>query len=607
MQALILAAGTGSRLGKYTQENTKCMLKVNGETLITQALNKLNNVGIKKLILVVGYKKDNLIAYVGNQYKNIEIEYVENPIYDKTNNIYSLYLAKDKLAEDDTILLESDLLFEESIIQQLMDDKRPSLAVVDRYKAWMDGTAVTLSEDDSILGFFGKKAFNFQDVESYYKTVNIYKFSKVFSNKVYIPFLEAYSKAMGDNEYYESVLRIITMLENQELKALCLNGEKWYEIDDVQDKANAEIIFASNSKVQYDLIKKRFGGHWRFPELKDFSHLVNPYFPTDKMKEELKAYFDELISQYPSAQEVQRLLAGKMFGVEADNIVVGNGSSEIIKQLGSALKGTFGVMIPTFPEYIESIGEKRIKKCIPQNEMFSYTVEDLLVLSEDVDNLLLINPDNPSGNFIAKNDLLNLISKLSKKGKNIIVDESFVDFSKDGEENTLITQDIIDLYPNLIIIRSISKTYGVPGIRLGILSTSNKILLDTISEKLSVWNINSFAEFFLQTIGKYKKDYLVSCSKIVNEKKILICKLSELDYLSVIPSEANYLLCKVCNGYTASGLAEILLAKYNILIKDMTKERGFENKEYIRISVENYYDNEFLISKLNELKESRYQ
>lgn len=115
MQALILAAGTGSRLGKHTKENTKCMLSLNGVTLIMQALKKLNNAGITKLILVVGYKKENLIEHVGTKYKNIEIEYVENPIYGKTNNIYSLYLAKDRLAEDDTLLLESDLVFDESI------------------------------------------------------------------------------------------------------------------------------------------------------------------------------------------------------------------------------------------------------------------------------------------------------------------------------------------------------------------------------------------------------------------------------------------------------------------------------------------------------------
>jgi len=226
MQALILAAGTGSRLGKYTKENTKCMLEINGETLITTALEKLNAVGITKVILVVGYKKENLMEHVGTHYKNITIEYVENPVYSTTNNIYSLYLAKEKLAEDDTILLESDLLFEEKIIVDLIKDKRPSLAVVDKYQAWMDGTAVTLAEDDSILGFYGKKAFRFQDVEKYYKTVNIYKFSKEFSKSTYIPFLEAYSKAMGDNEYYESVLRVILMLEDQELKAMVVRDRR---------------------------------------------------------------------------------------------------------------------------------------------------------------------------------------------------------------------------------------------------------------------------------------------------------------------------------------------------------------------------------------------
>ncbi|MFV9979409.1 MAG: NTP transferase domain-containing protein [Francisella endosymbiont of Hyalomma asiaticum] len=188
MQALILAAGMGSRLGKYTKDNTKCMLEINGETLIKQVMEKLNNVGITKLILVVGYKKDNLIDHVGSRYKNIKIEYIENPIYSKTNNIYLLYLAKEKLAEDDTILLESDLLFEESILEKLLNDNRKSLAVVDKYKSWMDGTSVTIDNEDRILNFFSKKSFRFQDVGNYYKTVNIYKFSKDFSNNIYIFF-----------------------------------------------------------------------------------------------------------------------------------------------------------------------------------------------------------------------------------------------------------------------------------------------------------------------------------------------------------------------------------------------------------------------------------
>lgn len=601
MQAIILAAGSGSRLGSYTKENTKCMLKINGSTLIMQTLEKLNNVGIKKLILVVGYKKEQLIEYVGYKYKNIDIEYVENPIYYKTNNIYSLYLAKDKLAEDDTLLLESDLLFDESILKRILKDKRPSLAVVDKYQSWMDGTAVTLDEENNILMFIPKKAFRFQDVKEYYKTVNIYKFSKEFSNKTYIPFLVAYSKAMGGNEYYEQVLRVITILEGQELKAMRLKGEKWYEIDDVQDKANAEIIFAESEKEKLKLIQKRFGGYWRFPELRDFCYLVNPYFPTQTMQEEMKAYFHDLLSQYPSGSETQNLLAGKMFGIEHDKIMVGNGAAELIRGIGKVIKGTFGMVFPTFNEYPESIGYERVVKFFPETENFSYTIDDLTQLAKKADNLLLINPDNPSGHFIRKENLIALLQRLKKMNKKIILDESFVDFSNYGETETLIKSDILDNYPNLIIIKSISKSYGIPGARLGILATSNKDVMDKIMEETPIWNINSFGEFFLQTIGKYKKEYVEGCEKISKERNRFFNKLKELPYLKVIPSQANYFLCEVADRFTATELTEQLLGKYAIYIKDLTGKIGLKNGEYIRIAVRNSADNRFLLAKLKKI------
>jgi histidinol-phosphate/aromatic aminotransferase/cobyric acid decarboxylase-like protein/GTP:adenosylcobinamide-phosphate guanylyltransferase len=601
MQALILAAGTGSRLGKYTKENTKCMLEVNDNTLIMQALEKLNNAGIKKLILVVGYKKDNLIAHVGNKYKDIEIEYVENPIYNTTNNIYSLYLAKDKLMEDDTILLESDLLFEESILKELLEDGRKNLAVVDQYQIWMDGTSVRLDDDDNIIGFYGKKDFRFEDVREYYKTVNIYKFSKEFSKNIYVPFLEAYMKALGVNEYYETVIKVIADLEGTGLKALRLNGQKWYEIDDAQDKANAEVLFAPTAKRKLELIQKRYGGYWRFPELRDFCYLVNPYFPTEKMKQEFKAYFDDLLEQYPSGQGTQRLLAGKMFSVEPENIVVGNGAAEIIRALGKAIHGTFGLMLPTFNEYPESIGYDRIVRHIPENRDFAYGVDELLQLAEKSDNLLLINPDNPSGNFIAYDDLLRLTDMLYTMGKTFILDESFVDFSTEGEANTLITQELLDRYPNLVIIKSISKSYGIPGARLGILATSNAEVMASIEREITIWNINSFGEFFLQIFGKYKKDYKVASDKIATERDRFYDRLKEIPYLRPVYSQANYFLIEVVDRFTATQLSEVLIEKFEIYIKDLTGKIGFDGKEYIRVAVRDFDDNEFLIKSLKDI------
>jgi len=369
----------------------------------------------------------------------------------------------------------------------------------------------------------------------------------------------------------------------------------------VQDKANAEVIFAHNAKEKLKLIQARYGGYWRFPELRDFCYLVNPYFPPQKMQDEMQAYFYELLSQYPSGQSTQRLLAGKMFKVEAENIIVGNGAAELIRGLGKALPGTFGLAFPTFNEYPESNGYDRVVQFIPDNENFEYNIDDMIALAKKCDNLLLINPDNPSGNFIPKSELLKLANKLLEMGKTFVLDESFIDFSTNGEQESMITQDIIDKYPNLVIIKSISKSYGVPGIRLGVLVTTNAKIMSAIEKEVTIWNINSFGEFFLQIIGKYKKDYEAACIKIANERDRFYNRLQEIPYLKPIYSQANYFLVHVTDKYTASELTEILLDRHEIFIKDLTGKIGFEGKEAIRIAVRDYEDNEFIIEKLKEL------
>uniref|UniRef100_UPI002597D912 phosphocholine cytidylyltransferase family protein n=1 Tax=uncultured Varibaculum sp. TaxID=413896 RepID=UPI002597D912 len=209
MQALILAAGMGSRLKDLTANNTKCMVKVNGVTMIERMLHQLDAKALSKIVIVTGYEGQKLIDYISTLDISTPIEFVDNPIYDQTNNIYSLWLAKDKLLEEDTLLLESDLIFEDRVLDDLLEDPRKTLALVDKYESWMDGTVVKLDEDDNISAFVPGKKFVYRDIYSYYKTVNIYKFSKEFSTTHYVPFLDAYTQALGCNEYYEQVLRVI--------------------------------------------------------------------------------------------------------------------------------------------------------------------------------------------------------------------------------------------------------------------------------------------------------------------------------------------------------------------------------------------------------------
>ncbi|MDE5612916.1 MAG: NTP transferase domain-containing protein, partial [Odoribacter sp.] len=348
MQAIILAAGMGKRLGELTQDNTKCMIRVNGTTLIERMLHQLEAQHLERIVIVIGYQGQKLKDYIDTLSISTPILYVENPIYDQTNNIYSLYLAKDYLLEQDTLLLESDLIFEDAVLERLVRHPYPSLALVAKFESWMDGTVVTLDEEDNIKRFISPQQFSFEEIPSYYKTVNIYKFSKHFSTSHYIPFLEAYCKALGNNEYYEQVLRVITLLDKPELKALRLSDESWYEIDDIQDLDIAESIFAENPLKK---IASRYGGYWRYPHILDYCYLVNPYFPNPKLLAEIKANFERLITQYPSGMRVNSLLAAKNFNLRPEFIVIGNGATELIKSLMEILKGNIGITYPTFEEY----------------------------------------------------------------------------------------------------------------------------------------------------------------------------------------------------------------------------------------------------------------
>lgn len=597
MQAIILAAGMGKRLKDLTKDNTKCMVEVNGETLINRMLHQIDSHKLNRIIIVVGYKGNLLKEYIEGLDITTPIEFIENSIYDKTNNIYSLALAKKQLCEDDTLLFESDLIFEDKILDELINDPRKTLALVDKYESWMDGTCVKISQNDEIEDFIPGKKFKFNEIKDYYKTVNIYKFSKKFSENSYVPFLDAYSKAMGNNEYYEQVLRVITMLNYSEIRAKRLNGEFWYEIDDIQDLDIATSIFTLNEDEKVQLLQSRYGGYWRYPNLIDFCYLVNPYFPCQKLIDEIKASFEKLLTQYPSGMNVNSLLVAKNFGVDKKSIIVGNGAAELIKSLMNNLDGNVGFIRPTFEEYPNRYGKEKEICFAPNNKDYSYTTDDLIRFfnDKDINTLILINPDNPSGNYIPKKDLLRLIKWAKEKSIKIVIDESFVDFAE-GDDNTLIDSEILNNNSNLYVMKSISKSYGVPGLRLGILASGDIETIQNMKKDVAIWNINSFAEFYMQIYEKYKKDYQLGLEKIRSERNRFQSELSKIKGIKVIPSQANYIMIELINGMTSNELTKLLLVNHGLFIKDLSKK--LTNGQYIRVAVRNTEDNNKLLESL---------
>ena len=609
MQAIILAAGMGKRLKELTKDVTKCMVKVNGVTLIERLLTQLDSLNLSRIVIVVGYKAEILKSFISTLSIKTPIIYVVNSIYDKTNNIYSLYLAKDYLKEEDTLLFESDLIFESSAIQKLLVNPYPNLALVAKHECWMDGTVVTIDKENKIVDFIDKRHFSYAEIQNYYKTVNIYKFSKEFSEKYYLPLLTSYSQVLGNNEYYEQILRIIILLnkaeilEKAEIKACVLDDDLWYEIDDAADLDIAESLFTTTNADKLHKFQKRYGGYWRYPKLQDYCYLVNPYYPPQQMIDEIKANFETLLINYPSGLEINTLLAAKYFGLKKEHVVIGNGASELINVLMKYCSGKIGIILPTFEEYANRKEQQDIVFFTPESNDFRYTADELIQYFKDknISSLLLINPDNPSGNYLKQDDVLKLAEWTKSEKITLIVDESFIDFADTGLEDTLLNEKILSSYPNLAVMKSISKSFGVPGLRLGILASSDDKLLQFMKSNVSIWNINSFAEFYLQIFEKYQKEYLFALERFKTERKEFIDALNQIPNLRILPTQANYVMAEIiAQKITSTKLTEMLLSEYGILIKDLKGKRGVSG-DYVRIAVKSEQENKMLVDVLNLL------
>lgn len=335
----------------------------------------------------------------------------------------------------------------------------------------------------------------------------------------------------------------------------------------------------------------------------DYCYLVNPYFPSPRLKDEMRANFDTLLTEYPSGMFVNSLLAGKCFGVKQEYIVPGNGAAELIKCLMEKLEGKLGVIYPTFEEYPNRRSAEDLEIFVPQTEDFHYTADDLISYFSEhrPGTLLLINPDNPSGNYLPYKDVLRVASWCREQKIRLIVDESFVDFSTEFPDSTLLRNDVLEQYPDMIVVKSISKSYGVPGLRLGIVASADKDLITYIKKDVSIWNLNSFAEFFMQIYTKHESDYVKAAGKFQAERKRFHDALKDIPFLKVFDSQANYFLCEVREKYTSHELAVLLLKEHDILIKDCSTKKVFDGRNYIRIAIRNTEDNDRLLSVLRSI------
>jgi histidinol-phosphate/aromatic aminotransferase/cobyric acid decarboxylase-like protein len=597
-KAVMLCAGRGSRLGTLTNKKPKPLIEVNSLSIIENTVHHLINANYKELIIVIGYKGEQIIQKIKKYEDVIDIKYITNTVWDQTNNIYSLWLARHELESNSVTIIEGDIYFKEDLVRTLegLNDSQ-NYILVSKLNNLLEGAYIEKGIDDYAVSFHSTKNREMNPVLNPLKTVNIYKLSADFNTYLVHILNEEINKG-NINIYYEDCF-IKANEEGWKFKAIEVSSNSWFEIDNAYDLSISEYKF-SDSQEQHEILKTQHGGYWRYP-MNDFALIYNFHFPPKDLKQKLKDRFEDIMLNYPSSTSNIEKYLGLFLEINPKKIVLANGVSEIIKKLPQMFPNKVVLPEPSFNEYANSFESENVVSCrLKEENEFEVDTNSIirLIQNEEAQAVVLISPDNPSGKLISKEKIIEIYKHTEKQNTILIIDESFIDFSNKRESDTFLND--LDQFPRILLLKSMSKTFGIGGLRLGYAASSNNQLLEALRSLLPIWNINGFAEEFVLNLHQYKEEYLTSCEIVRKETNNLLLGLKKIKGLKVFDTESNFILCKIENSLlTANKLALMLLETDNIYIKECSGKSMQNSAYFFRVSSRTKEENERLLKALD--------
>ncbi len=353
-----------------------------------------------------------------------------------------------------------------------------------------------------------------------------------------------------------------------------------------------------DSEVKY--VSSLYGGFWDL-DVKDFCYMTNPYFPPEEFLADLGARLQVLIKGYPSTNWHISSLLAKFLGLTQQELIVANGASELISTITGRFVQNLAVPVPTFNEYINraEVQGKRVSPFVTSGD-FELDPEAFIqhVQSTRANSALLIQPNNPTGTFISKENMRYLLESLRSLDL-ILVDESFIEFVN-AEPNPSVV-DLIFEYPNLIILKSLSKNYGIPGLRLGYAASGNQERIADLRQDLPIWNINSLAQFFLEKMPDYQEQFYRSCELLKSATQQMYSGLQDISYLKPYPTQGNFVLCRILHGFNASELTAHLFNRHRILVNNCGGKEGLDDS-FLRLACRTEEENAELLEALRDLE-----
>ena len=569
----------------------KSLLPVGNSTILGRIVDGLLEIDIRDILVVTGYRADEVKTFLRDRYPEVPFEFVHNERYRETNNIVSLAMALEHSDfTSDIVLIECDVLFEPSLLRRLKSPERGNIALVDRYRSGMDGTVVSV-DHGVITGVFPPhlqtEDFDYRDK---YKTVNIYRFDRDFCKNTLRPLLSCYANVIDSGCYYELVLGMLINMQREVVRAEVVNGSEWVEVDDPNDLAVARFTFRPEERSK--VLSRNLGGFWNFDVL-DFAFMRNMYFPTDAMMAAMRRALPTLAVSYGSAQAVLNEKLAYALRCCPDRLQCLHGAGQVFPMLPGIFDSPRTLLpMPSFGEF---------QRWFPGAETYRDTVgvdcAELATRAASADLVVVVNPNNPTGTTLSTACLHAMIASCPKT--TFLVDESFVAFSSEKPLLDRLEEDPLD---NVVVIASLSKSLGVPGLRLGYAYSCCPETISRLAAKIPIWNLGSLAEFFLELLLKFAPELNASMARTATDRAALSEGLARTPGVErVYSSGGNFVLMRLqgCNPARAERVANQLLTNHSIYIKDVSTKFP-EPAPFLRVAVRKPTENLILLNALGE-------
>lgn len=562
MKALVLTAGLGRRMQPLTADQHKTLLEIApGRTILGRIVESLVAVGIGDIVVVTGYRAAEIREYLHTHFADLEFTFVHNARYEETNNIHSMALAFEQVSfSDGVVLVESDLIYDDSVLPILMGCTEANVALVDDYRPGLDGTVVRMDAQGTIVDVVpGSRQGDHFDFSATFKTLNIYRFSGDFCTSTFAPLLRFYARAIDDNCYYELILGMLISIGNARIHGAMVLPGSWAEVDDPVDLHHAQLM--SDPTHRRQLLDRAWGGYWGL-EMIDFAFIRNMHYPTPQVITEIRLQLPELMFNYGSAQGILDQKLAWYLQVPSRNVVAINGASQFFPWAAREFSARPAfIPSPTFGEW---------HRVVPNAWTYrddGFAGVDLPTEIPPGSVVIVVNPNNPTGTVIPTSRIVELAR--AHPDSLIVVDESFIPFC---DEESII--DVLEREPlvNVVVLQSLSKALGVPGVRIGFAYSANTEILDAFRSDLPIWNMNSVAEKFVELLLKNRLALQESFAQTIQDRQDLSARLAALPIVArVAPSGANFVMAELTIDAAASSqLADEMLASEGIYVKEIS-------------------------------------